>query len=344
MKKTILALILVLAVMLSGTATFAQSSVTVKDSDITKFTDIAGHWAEAAIKKIADKNKAKDKKVKFQPGRPITRSEFAVMLHDALDIEINYFKAPEISDYFTDVKKDAPYANVVIDLVTANILDDEGKIFNPDGKLPREQMVHYIINALKYKLGDVFAYIKIKAPDFKDFDEVTPIYSGDVAYATYFKLITGYGKNVFKPKANATRAEAAKVISNLVEYIEKVNQDKVTIKLEAKIKNDSLVMKIRLTNNTANDIILKYTSGQKFDFKLLDANRKELYVWSADKLFIMAESNETLGAGKTIEYSDTLSSDAFKAIKDKVVYLRAYSTAKSDSFTVNPEGYEIKLK
>lgn len=342
MKKKLIAIFLVLAVLFSCTTTFAASSQSANNSGKARFNDITGHWAEKDIKKLTEKN-AVPYKDKFIPGKAITKSEFALMLHHALGIEINYFKAPEIGDYFTDIKKDAAYAGAVIDLVTTGIIDDEGKQFNPEGVLPRELMVHYIMNAMKYEMGDTFKYIKIGAPQLKDSGDINPLYSADIAQALYYKLVSGYGKNIFKPKASTSRAEAAKVVGNLLNLLETQNAG-VTVKPDAVLGGDSIEMKITIMNNSKKAVAIKHTSGQKFDFRLLDENKKELYVWSADKLFIMAESSTVIEPGKMLVFSDTLSGDQYNAIKDKIAYIKAVIVGTSSDFKIDTEGYQLQLK
>ncbi|MPN29942.1 hypothetical protein SDC9_177399 [bioreactor metagenome] len=107
------------------------------------------------------------------------------------------------------------------------------------------------------------------------------------------------------------------------------------------MKDDSIEMSIAIKNNTKNDVYMCNSSGQMFDFELLDADNNALYRWSADKAFIQMVSNTKIEAGKTLEFSDTLSGDTYNAIKDKVVYMRAYITGSADF--INDEGYLIKL-
>jgi len=343
MIKTISGVILAGVILLSSTFSFAQAATQVEATTAARFTDISGHWVEASVQKLTEKGAIPFGQEKFIPGKAITRSEFAVMLRKALDIQIAYLIAPDIKDYFGDVKQDAAYATALIDLVTANIIDDEGKTFNPDATLTREQMIHYIMNAYKYKMGDSFAYIKIKGGFFTDHNEITPIYSGDVDLAAYSKLIVGTGKNLFQPRSNATRAEAAVVVSKLVNLVEK-QTSKVVIAPSVSVKEDSLEMKISITNNSKNSVTFEHSSGQKFDFVLLDADKVELYRWSEGMSFTMMLTSSSIEAGKSIEYSAILNGDQYKAIKDKIVYLKAYVVGSSDSFDINTDGYGLKLK
>ena len=204
-------------------------------------------------------------------------------------------------------------------------------------------MVHYIMRAYKYMMGEEYAMIKIGSARFKDADKIAPEYSGEVAMAQHYKLITGTGNNLFQPKKSASRAEAAVVINNLVKLLDEQNH-LVIIRPDAALTNNSIEMKISITNNSKKAIIINYSSGQKFDFALLDGDRNILYSWSANKLFTMELNSTTIEPGKTLEYSDTLSGGAYTAIKDKVVYLKAYVTGKSDTLEIDNDGYEIKVK
>ncbi|HEY5585598.1 MAG TPA: S-layer homology domain-containing protein [Ruminiclostridium sp.] len=343
MKKTILGVILAGVILLSSTFTFAQTPVQeVGTIAALSYTDISGHWSNGAVQNLAKMGAIPFSGDKFIPGKAITRSEFVVMLHSALEIQIEYFKAPDIKDYFDDVKQDATYATALIDLVTANIIEGKGS-FNPNATLSREEMIHYIMNAYKYEFGDVFAYIKIKGGYFTDHNEITPIYSGDVDYAAYSKLIVGAGKNLFHPMASATRAEAAVVINKLLDIIDTKKPD-VTIKADATLKADALEMKLSIVNNSKKAITINRTSGQDYDFALLDADRNSIYSWSANKSFMMVLTSSVIEAGKSVDYSETLNGDEFNAIKDKAVYLKAYVVGSSDSFIINADGYEVTLK
>ncbi len=337
MKRTVSALILTGAVALSSTFTFAQSA----DNKKNEFNDISKHWCNSAVQMLMEKNVMPFTGEKFSPAKAITRGELVSLLHDALGIQIEYFAAPQIKDYFSDVDQNASYSSDLIDLVTANIIEKGGK-FNPGSSISREEMIHYVMNAYKYQMGDKYALINIKPPFFSDDNEVTPEFGGDVGRAAHYKLISG-SKGMFHPRANTTRGEAAVVVSKLVSLLEKQNPV-VTVKPEAEIKDDSIVMKVTLTNNSKKAVSFNHSSGQKYDFKLLDSDKNILYTWSADKMFTMALMYSKIEAGKSVVYTETLSGDEYKAIKDKIAYMKAYVLGSSDEFTLDTLGYEVVLK
>lgn len=337
MKRTVSALILTGAIALSSTFTFAQST---QNSEI-KYNDIAGHWCNSAVQMLIQKNALPFEGEQFAPDKAITRGEFVSLLHDALDIQMEYFTAPKIKDYFDDVDQNAAYASDLIDLVTAGIIVKGGN-FNPGATISREEMVHYVMNAYKYEMGDKYALINIIPNLFKDDSEITPLYSGEVYRAEHYKLIVG-SKGMFHPQANATRGEAAVVVSKLDGLLEKQNPV-VSVIPEANMKDDSIEMKVTLTNTSKKAVNFTIPSGQKYDFVLLDSDKKELYRWSTGKMFTMALINSKIGAGESIVYTETLGGDQYKAIKDKIASMKTYVLGSSDEFTLNIDGYEVILK
>lgn len=342
MKKRVSGILLAGLVLLSSSFTAVNAASVDEPAAAVKFIDIASHWSNGAVQNLLDKNAIPFTEDKFLPGKAVTKGEFVSMLHDALDIKIKYIKEPDVKDYFDDVKQDAPYTLDLIDLAVANIIDDKGS-FKPDGTMTREQMIHYVMNAYKSEMGDRYAMINISPASFKDADEIMPEFSGDAARAQHYNLISGSGNNLFHPKDNATRAEAAVVVSRLLGLLDQQNQV-VSVKPDATVNEDSIDMKISIINNSKQDVVFNHSSGQKYDFALLDADRNELYRWSTDKFFTMMLTSSTIETGKTLDFSETLSGDDFKAIKDKIVYLKAYIIGSSDSFDINEDGYEIKLK
>lgn len=122
----------------------------------------------------------------------------------------------------------------------------------------------------------------------------------------------------------------------------KVVKSKVAVKAKAIASDDSITMKVVIKNSAKKSFKIKNTSGQQYDFQLLDANKKVLYTWSADKMFVSALSTTTVKAGKTVVYSETLTGEAYQAIKDKIVYVRAYITGESRF--VSKKGYCAKVR
>ena len=66
---------------------------------------------------------------------------------------------------------------------------------------------------------------------------------------------------------------------------------------------------LQLSNTGSTPVPLEFTSGQSFDFAVLQGGR-ELWRWSADQMFTQALRSETLAPGATRTYEATWSPPA----------------------------------
>jgi hypothetical protein len=67
---------------------------------------------------------------------------------------------------------------------------------------------------------------------------------------------------------------------------------------------ESIPVTLKATNIQEKDVYLKFTSGQRFDFKVFRLGEKEpVYVWSATKMFVMATSTVRLKLGERETYN-----------------------------------------
>ncbi len=328
----------------------AKAEKEPKTGEKVEFEDISNHWAKDVIIKMS--NKALIKGVgngKFLPNEKMKRSEFAAALYKTLGIEINYIKAPDINEFFDDVKNDDWFASQLYDLAVLNIIDDRGK-FRPEAQITREEMVNYIINGYNYKLNTVIDELE-DYTDFSDDKNIDKKYRKAVKKATKLGFIRGKGKNLFDPKGITTRAEALVVLEKLLVNLEAIKDEvkenkemKVVVEPGYEMSDKAFKMKLKVTNNTDKNITINHTSGQKFDFKLLDENKEILYTWSMDKMFIMMLTNTVIEAGKSIEFSDELVMESFKDVISKAKYLQGFIAGSSSDFKINNEGYEIKIR
>jgi len=103
-------------------------------------------------------------------------------------------------------------------------------------------------------------------------------------------------------------------------------------------------MKLKLKNTSDGDITINHSSGQKFDFKLLDKNKEILYTWSADKGFIGVLTETVIDAGKTVEFEEKLDMENYKDVIGKAKYLKAYIVGTSEDCDIEKDGYEIEIK
>lgn len=310
-------------------------------SPAASYTDIAGHWARSAIIAYADPAVFSDSAGKFLPAKAITRAEFVLMLHKALGISIQYFRATDIKDYFTDVSNGDRYASALYDLATMNIIDYRGA-FRPNAILPRDEMVHIVMNALKNQLGGTLPVNQFLPKQFSDDLKISEAFKSDVYRALLLSLINGRGNNIFDPKTGCTRAEAAVMMERLAGAVKRLAAG-VDVTVSAVPGATGITMNLSIINNSAAPVTLDYTSGQRYDFALLDAGKADLYRWSADKQFIQALSSETLAPGQSLNYSEVLSGDVYLGIKGRIAFMTAFITGQSASFAIDPSGYQIPV-
>ena len=320
----------------------ANSGNDNKAEQKVEFTDIGNHWAKDVITKMSDKGLIKGfGNGKFLPDEKMKRSEFIAALHKTLDIEVDYFKAPDINEFFSDVKNDDWFASQLYDLAVLNIVDDREN-FRPEVQITREEMVNYLINGYRYKFDIAFAELD-ESTDYSDDENIDQNYKKAVKEATKLGFIRGKGKNIFDPKGKATRAEALVVLEKLLDSLENVKEKKVVVETGYEKSAKSFIMKLRITNNTDKNITINHTSGQKFDFKLLDEKREILYTWSMDKMFIMALTDTVIEAGKSVEFSAELDMEGFGDVVNKAKYLQGFITGTSEDFKIDVNGYEKEI-
>jgi hypothetical protein len=341
MRRVLIALIVIMVISSLNMAVFA-AGVTTTAIQSQKFNDISGHWAENSINRIVDQTMFSISDGKFLPEMPITRSEFVLLLHKALGIQIAYFKATDIGEFYSDVKNEDVYASALYDLVTANIIDYKGK-FRPGETMTREEMVHFLMNAYKYKMGDKFKQMKLSTIPFEDQDKINPVYSGEIARAEHDGLIKRPASMKFHPGDLATRAQAVTVTDRLIRLVDQ-ELSQIQVTPSAELKDGVIHMKLTITNNSALKVVINHSSGQKFDFALLDTGRNSLYRWSADKSFMAALTETVIEPGKSIEFSDDASMEQYGGVKAKAAYMTAYITGASESFNIYSDGYETSIR
>ena len=170
------------------------------------FSDIKGHWAEQYIEKAVAQGIIKGyTDGRFLPDEKVTRAEFISMLNRALR------NTATGSSSFNDVYRDAWYHTDVSKAVTAGFVSgfDDGS-FRPNYKITRQEaavMLARIIPSYGYSTN---------LRGFKDYSSIA-----DWAYASLAKVsgkryISGYTDGLIHPLDPLTRAQAAKIISDII--------------------------------------------------------------------------------------------------------------------------------
>ncbi|MFV9568464.1 endo-1,4-beta-xylanase [Thermoanaerobacter mathranii] len=146
----------------------------------------------------------------FAPNAKITRAEFAAFMIRALGIPEEPYKGE-----FEDVKEGAWYANAIEAAYRAGIMLGDGKNMRPKAPITREEMTAVIMRVYSKLTG--YKEENIGNTTFTDNGKISEWARNAVANVMKLGIVRGYEDNTFKPKDNATRAEAAAMLYRVLE-------------------------------------------------------------------------------------------------------------------------------
>ncbi|HZK01560.1 MAG TPA: S-layer homology domain-containing protein, partial [Anaerovoracaceae bacterium] len=210
------------------------------------FKDIRGHWAEQYIEKSVAQGIIKGYvDGRFLPDEKVTRAEFVSMLNRALG------NTSTSSIKFNDVGRDAWFYNDVTKSVTSGFVSGFGDgTFKPNSKITRQEaavMLARIIPSYGYSSN---------LKKFTDYPKIS-----DWAYESMSKVsgkgyISGYTDGKVHPLDSLTRAQAAKIISDIIVNEKIIKSDPIVkkdgTKLSGSIYSNNVTMHKDLGNGSAN--------------------------------------------------------------------------------------------
>jgi hypothetical protein len=168
-------------------------------------SDVQGHWAADTIQKMVDAGVvAGQPDGTFKPDNNISRAEFATLVVKAFKLEEKAGKVfTDTSDHWAKAFISTANANGIV----SGYSDTE---FGPNDPITREQMAVMIVKAAGWKAEGA-------AKVFPDDASISAWAKEAVSTASAQGVIKGRPDGNFDPKANATRAEAAVVISGTLD-------------------------------------------------------------------------------------------------------------------------------
>ncbi len=167
-------------------------------------------WAVTSVELAAQKGLMVGSGGKFNPKGNLTRAEMATLLY-------NMGGKPDVKPQkLTDVAEGKWYTTPVYYAFSAGLMDGVKGAFRPEAPVTREEVAAAI--ARLYKLDTDKAEKAVKAGTLKigDFASVSAASKPYVAAVFYEGIMVGNGVN-FRPLANITREEVAKVLASLYE-------------------------------------------------------------------------------------------------------------------------------
>ncbi|WP_346834147.1 S-layer homology domain-containing protein [Paenibacillus polymyxa] len=171
------------------------------------YGDMANHWATDNVTKWSHRGVVSGvENARFEPNRPITRSEWAALLNRAFQIQ------PGQAASFTDVNKDDWFAPTVTDAVYAGYMKGfEDGSFRPTQVLSREEAAVTVNQLLQIPSSDT-----IKT--FKDSTSLHNWSQKAVNSVVAAGIIEGYQNGTFQPQKSLTRAEAVTILDRAVNH------------------------------------------------------------------------------------------------------------------------------
>lgn len=179
------------------------------------YNDIAAdHWAYEYVEKLSKAGVVNGTgNQKFEPDADVTRAAFVKMLAVTIGAQVSATPSK-----FVDVEYSAWYNPYVAWGVENGIINGYSDTeFGPEDSITREQMAAMVLRFAE-KFNVTLPANTAKAA-FAD-DAAISAYAYDAVYAMQTAgLINGDENNAFKPAANATRAETAKVVSLVYDMV-----------------------------------------------------------------------------------------------------------------------------
>lgn len=179
----------------------------------TSFKDLEEvAWAKDAIGYLEEKGIVSGmEKGTFKPMAPVSRSQFIKMLSIAFG-----FYDENISCSFTDVPKDSWFYSYIGSAVAKGVvLGREDGNFAPDDSITRQDMAVFAYRCSQFNNAGA------SAVKFSDEGEIAPYALTAVSALSGMGIINGTGNGEFSPKSTATRAQAAKIIYELIQHMNK---------------------------------------------------------------------------------------------------------------------------
>lgn len=177
------------------------------------FNDVPeDHWAAEYIYPLVDLGVVNGvTEMTFDPDANVTRGQFVAFIARSLDMET------DMENPFTDVS--STFEDEVAAAYEAGITTGVSETqFEPNKPITREQMAAMAVRAYEYWTDS--DYETSEDYMYADEDMISPLFSAHVDAARELDIMVGGAGNKFNPKANATRAQAAKVVFMLNESAE----------------------------------------------------------------------------------------------------------------------------
>lgn len=187
------------------------TATVIDDLHSLTFSDIKGHWAEAAIERAAALGITSGyPDGTFRPSNKVTRAEFTTMitrtftLPSGTGMTTDFADAAQLPQWAKTSIAEAAGAGIVTGYADGT--------FRPNQLITRTEMTAILVRVLDLQLKAQ------EKPTFADTDQIPAWAQPSIAVAVNAGIIKGAGGNKFSPKSNASRAEAITIVMAALDY------------------------------------------------------------------------------------------------------------------------------
>ncbi|XID90272.1 S-layer homology domain-containing protein [Paenibacillaceae bacterium WGS1546] len=183
-----------------------------------RFDDVANtHWAYRALQVLSAKHVVNGVgETEFAPSGVTTRAEFTALLVRALGLRNEGGDAGEAAVEFADVSANAWYAGEVAAAYRAGLVQGVSEDrFAPQAHITREQMAVMIMRAYEYANGRAEP-AGAELNRYADRGELASWAADAAGKAVAAGLMQGTAADRFNPRGNATRAQTAQAVYNIL--------------------------------------------------------------------------------------------------------------------------------
>lgn len=192
----------------SNEAVKTTSTSDIETKAQVSFSDIEGHWAKSWIEKAVKLGFVSGyQDGTFKPDRTITRAEFSKLINNALKTE----KKSTLN--FSDVSsKEWFYEEVQKSVASGFFSGYENNTFRPNNPIKREEVAKVVSSAITTGEADGEG-----ATNLKDYNNIQEWAKSSVNSVYNKGYILGYPEGMYRPEKALTRAEAVKIIYEIID-------------------------------------------------------------------------------------------------------------------------------
>ncbi|HEY2493057.1 MAG TPA: S-layer homology domain-containing protein [Paenibacillus sp.] len=158
----------------------------------------------------------------FRPDLTLNNAQGIQLITKGLQLNlaaIDFVKIPEASDLFSNIKDNAWFAEAFINAFYNDI--DIPKNIDPSKPMTKEQFTYFLIRGVE-RIGNL-PKINIVPAKIADEKDITASYQGAIQRSLTWKINTLTNEDKFKPTNEISRAEAAVMLYNAIEFLNEIN-------------------------------------------------------------------------------------------------------------------------